>query len=31
MSKDTGVHHNSPPDCQIQPQPELDTILEEEE
>ena len=29
--QDTGIHHNSPPDCQIQPQAELDTILEEEE
>ena len=29
--QDTGVHHNSPPDCQIQPQVELDTIPEEEE
>ena len=29
--QDTGVHHNSPPDCQIQTQVELDTILEEEE
>ena len=28
--QDTGVHHNSPPDCQIQPQAELDTIPEEE-
>ena len=29
--QDTGVHHNSPPDCQNQPQVELDTIPEEEE
>ena len=29
--QDTGIHHNSPSDCQIQPQDELDTILEEEE
>ena len=29
--QDTGVHHNSPPNCQIQPQVELDTIPEEEE
>ena len=29
--QDTGVHHNNPPDCQNQPQVELDTILEEEE
>ena len=29
--QDTGVHHSSPPDCQRQPQVELDTILEEEE
>ena len=29
--QDTGIHHNSPPDCQIQPQAELDTIPEEEE
>ena len=29
--QDTGVLHNSPPDCQIQPQAELDTIPEEEE
>ena len=29
--QDTGVHHNSPPDCLIQPQDELDTILEEDE
>ena len=28
---DTGVHHNSPPECQNQPQVELDTIPEEEE
>ena len=27
----TGAHHSSPPDHQIQPQDELDTILEEEE
>ena len=29
--QDTGIHHNSPPDCQNQPQVELDTILEEEQ
>ena len=29
--QDTGAHHSSPPDHQIQPQDELDTILEEEE
>ena len=29
--KDTGTHHFSPSDHQIQPQDELDTILEEEE
>ena len=29
--QDTGIHHNSPPDCQIQAQAELDTIPEEEE
>ena len=29
--QDTGVHQNSPPDCQNQPQVELDTIPEEEE
>ena len=29
--KDTSVHHNSPSDCQIQPQAELDTIPEEEQ
>ena len=29
--QDTGTHHSSPPDCQIQPQDELDTIPEEEE
>ena len=29
--QDTGIHHDSPLDCQIQPQDELDTILEEEE
>ena len=29
--QDTGAHHNSPPDCQNQPQVELDTIPEEEE
>ena len=28
--QDTGVHHNSPSDCQNQPQVELGTILEEE-
>ena len=27
----TGAHHSSPPDCQIQPKDELDTIPEEEE
>ena len=29
--QDTSVHHDSPPDCQTQPQDELDTIPEEEE
>ena len=29
--QDTSAHHNSPLDCQIQPQDELDTIPEEEE
>ena len=29
--QDTGVHHNSPSDCQTQPQDELATIPEEEE
>ena len=29
--QDTSTHHSSPPDCQIQPQDELDTIPEEEE
>ena len=29
--QDTGIHHDSPPDCQIQPQHKLDTIPEEEE
>ena len=29
--QDTGIHHKSPPDCQNQPQVELDTIPEEEE
>ena len=29
--QDTGAHHSSPSDCQIQPQDELDTIPEEEE
>ena len=29
--QDTGIDHNSPPDCQNQPQLQLDTILEEEE
>ena len=29
--QDTSTHHSSPPDYQIQPQDELDTILEEEE
>ena len=29
--QDTGVHHSSPSDHQIQPQDELDTIPEEEE
>ena len=29
--QDTGIHHNSPPDCQNLPQVELDIILEEEE
>ena len=29
--QDTGILHNSPPDCQIQPQAELNTIPEEEE
>ena len=29
--QDTSIHHNSPPDCQNQPQVELDTIPEEEE
>ena len=29
--QDTGAHHSSPPDHQIQPQDELDTIPEEEE
>ena len=29
--QDTGPHHSSPPDYQIQPQDELDTIPEEEE
>ena len=29
--QDTGTHHSSPPNCQIQPQDELDTIPEEEE
>ena len=29
--QDTSVHHNSPSDCQIQPQDEYDTIPEEEE
>ena len=29
--QDTGAHHSSPPDHQIQPQDELDTIQEEEE
>ena len=29
--QDTGTHHSSPSDCQIQPQDELDTIPEEDE
>ena len=29
--QDTGIHHNSPPDCQNQTQVELETIPEEEE
>ena len=29
--QDTGVHHNSLPDCQVHPQAELHTIPEEEE
>ena len=29
--QDTGTPHSSPPDCQSQPQDELDTIPEEEE
>ena len=29
--QDTGAHHSSPSDCQIQPEDELDTIPEEEE
>ena len=29
--QDTSIHHNSLPDCQIQPQVELDTIPEEGE
>ena len=29
--QDTSVHHNSPSDCQIQPQDELATTLEKEE
>ena len=29
--QDTGIHHNSPSDCQTQPQDELATIPEEEE
>ena len=31
LEQDTSTHHSSPPDCQIQAQDELDTILEEEE
>ena len=29
--QDTGVHNGSPPECNIQPQDELETIPEEEE
>ena len=31
QEQDPGAHHSSPPDCQIQPQDELDTIPEEKE
>ena len=31
QEQDTGAHHSSPSECQIPPQDELDTILEEEE